>query len=190
MTATDLLSSKHIKYVASILDGSLRQVGERLNERFLSVEYELFPFDSDRVVLTFGAEKVREDRINGLEVPIADSRYYSLSLGDLKVNDDKLEGEVECRTWSGPLVVNPSPTESYMADVKLVFSDKFSVRLSFDRAEDIGQISSIIYRAAEECVSKVRETIKEGERSPANFSKLNESSYHALFNARNKQNTQ
>ena len=157
MAATGLLGSKHLKYITSIFDTSLRQVGERLNERFLSVEYELFPFDSARVVMTFGAERVREDRINELEVPIADSRYYSLSLGDLKVNDNELEGEVECHTWSGPLVVNPSPSELYMADVKLVFSDKFSVRLSFDRAEDIGQISSIIYRAAEECVSKVKE---------------------------------
>ena len=157
MAATGLLESKHLKYIASILDGSLQKAGERLKERFLSVEYELFPFDSDRVVMTFGAEKVREERAGELEVPIVDARYYSLSLGNLKVNDDKLEGEVECRTWSGPLVVNPSPTESYMADVKLVFSNEFSVRLSFNRAEDLGQISSVIYRAAEECVSKVKE---------------------------------
>ena len=156
MTATGLLGSKHLKYITSIFDTSLRQVGERLNERFLSVEYELFPFDSARVVMTFGAERVREDRINVLEVPIADSRYYSLSLGDLKVNDDKLEGEVECHTWNGSLVVNPSPTESYMADVKLVFINKFSVRLSFNWTEDVVQISSVIYRAAEECVSKIR----------------------------------
>ena len=152
MAATGLLSSKHLKYIVSILDGSLRQVGERLKERFLSVEYELFPFDSDRMVMTFGAERSGE-----LEIPVVDARYYLLSLGNLKVNDRELEGEVECHTWSGPLVVNSSPSELYMADVKPVFSDKFSVRLSFDRAEDIGQISSIIFRAAEECVSKVKE---------------------------------
>ena len=157
MAATGLLSSKHLKYITSIFNTSLRQVGERLKERFLSVEYELFPFDSDRVVMAFGAERMREDRINVLEVPVVDARYYSLSLGDLKVNDDKLEGEVECRTWSGPLVVNSSPSELYMADVKLVFSSKFSVRLSFNWAEDVVQISSVIYRAAEECVSKVKE---------------------------------
>ena len=157
MAATGLLGSKHMKYITSILDGSLHQVGERLKEKFLSVEYELFPFDSARVVMTFGAERVREDRINELELPIADSRYYSLSLSDLKVNDNELEGEVECHTWSGPLVVNSSPTESYMADVKTVFSNEFSVRLSFNRAEDVGQVSSVIYRAAEECVSKVKE---------------------------------
>ena len=151
------MESKHLKYIASILDGSLQKAGERLKEKFLSVEYELFPFDSDRVVMTFGAERVREERVGELEVPIADSRYYSLSLGDLKVNDNELEGEVECHTWSGPLVVNSSPTESYMADVKTVFSNEFSVRLSFNRAEDVGQVSSVIYRAAEECVSKVKE---------------------------------
>ena len=37
-----------------------------------------------------------------------------------------------------------------------MFSDEFLVRLSFDRAEDVGQVSSIIYRASEECVSKIR----------------------------------
>ena len=120
------------------------------------MEYELFPFDSARVVMTFGAERVREDRINELELPIADSRYYSLSLGDLKVNDDKLEGEVECHTWSGPLVVNSSPSELYMADVKPVLSSKFTVRLSFKRAEDLGQISNIVYKYMEECVYKVK----------------------------------
>ena len=151
MAATDLLSSKHIKYVASVLDGSLRQVGERLKERFLSVEYELFPFDSDRAVMTFGTE-----RVGGLELPIADSRYYSLSLGNLRVNDNELEGEVECHTWSGPLVVNPSLTEFYMADVMLVFADKFSVRLMFDSVEDVRRISNRMQRVAEECLSKIR----------------------------------
>ena len=157
MAAVSALSSKHLKYITAVFESSLQKAGERLKERFLSVEYELFPFDSDRVVLTFGAEKVREERVRELEVPIVDARYYSLSLGDLKVNNDKLEGEVECRTWSGPLVVNSSPSELYMADVKLVFSSKFSVRLSFDRADDLEQVSSVIYRAAEECVSKVKE---------------------------------
>ena len=157
MAAVSALNSEHLKYITAVFESSLRQVGERLKERFISVEYELFPFDSDRVVLTFGAEKVREERVRELEVPVVDARYYSLSLGDLKVNNDKLEGEVECRTWSGPLVINPSPTELYMADVKLVFSSKFSASLSFYRAKDVEQISGVIYRAAEECVSKVKE---------------------------------
>ena len=157
MATVSALNSEHLKYITAVFESSLRRAGERLKERFISVEYELFPFDSDRVVLTFGAERVREERAGELEIPVVDARYYSLSLGDLKVNDNELEGEVECRTWSGPLVVNPSPSELYMAEVKLVFSSKFSVRLSFNRADDLEQVSSVIYRAAEECVSKVKE---------------------------------
>ena len=142
---------------------------DRLKEEgYSSVEHELYPFDSNRVVITFGAEVLRKDRVGDIEIQITDNRYYSISIGDIKLIDNvtpeggkntTLEGEIECRTWSGQLAVNTSPNKFYMADVKLILRDKISAMLSFesekDIEKDIKQISDIIAKYVNACVSKV-----------------------------------
>lgn len=149
-----------LEYTTRILEASLRRLEDRLKEEgYSSVEYELYPFDSNRVVITFGAEVLRKDRVGDLEIQIIDSRNYSISIGDIKLIDKTtLEGDIECHTWSGQLAVNASPNKFYMADVKLIFRGKFSVVLSFDSKKDIEQVSDIIAKDVEECVSKVRKS--------------------------------
>ena len=77
--------------------------------------------------MAFEAERVRKDSVIGVGVPVTDARFRLL--GTLGSTAGQL-GEIGCRAWS--LVVNASPTESYMVHANLVSTGKPSVGLSFN----------------------------------------------------------
>ncbi|BBG23399.1 hypothetical protein IC006_0683 [Sulfuracidifex tepidarius] len=57
-----ILKSNNLKYLTKVFELALHQVESRLKEDkgFLHVEYELYPFDSGRVVITASNRKIEE----------------------------------------------------------------------------------------------------------------------------------
>jgi|SRR5579875_261537 len=63
---TSILRSKHLNYLTSVFEVALHRVEDELiRENMKSVEYELYPFDSDRIVITASNERVSEEKMGG-----------------------------------------------------------------------------------------------------------------------------
>ncbi|AKA74682.1 hypothetical protein SULI_13020 [Saccharolobus solfataricus] len=162
---TSILDSKQLRYLTTVFEKALEQVKYKLeeDEKFLSVEYELYPFDSDRIVITASNKKIREDmqktEEGELRIPIVDTKTYSVSIENLRIDQNILKGDVGCFTWAGPLVSVRSPTDFYMADVKTVekINERFEVHLSFESIDDTKKLVDAIFNVTKECITKATE---------------------------------
>ncbi len=150
-----ILESEHLKYLTKVFELALREVESRLTEEkgFLSVEYELYPFDSERIVITASNRKIGEDVEEGeMRIPVVDPKTYSLSIENLRIEgESKLTGDAYCFMWNGPLV--GVATEVYRVKVTPVIENKtFNVTLSLSNVnKDANIIANEISEILDNC---------------------------------------
>jgi hypothetical protein len=159
MLEVNILESEKLDYLTHVLDEALHKVEDELRKKFTSVEYEIYPFDTNRIVITASGEKIGEKKIGETEllIPIVDDRAYSISIENLRIAQNHLIGEVGCFAWRGQLVTIKSPTEFYRSNVeKMKLNNLFSKYLYFKEDKDIDEIARDILNIFEKCVTKMR----------------------------------
>jgi hypothetical protein len=159
MLEVNILESEKLDYLTHVLDEALHKVEDELRKKFTSVEYEIYPFDTNRIVITASGEKIGNEKIGETEllIPIVDDRAYSISIENLRIAQNHLIGEVGCFTWRGQLVTIKSPTEFYRSNVeKMKLNNLFSKYLYFKEDKDIDEIARDILNIFEKCVTKMR----------------------------------
>jgi hypothetical protein len=57
MLEVNILESEKLDYLTHVLDEALHKVENELRKKFTSVEYEIYPFDTNRIVITASGEK-------------------------------------------------------------------------------------------------------------------------------------
>ena len=162
MLEVNILESERLDYLTHVIDEALHKVEDELRKKFTSVEYEIYPFDTNRIVITASGEKIGEKKIVETEllIPIVDDRTYSISIENLRIAQDRLIGEVGYFAWRGQLVTIKSPTEFYRSNVeKMKLNNVFSEHLYFEKDKDIDEIARDILKIFEECVTKMRKKI-------------------------------
>jgi hypothetical protein len=158
----NILESEKLDYLTHVLDEALHKVEDELRKKFTSVKYEIYPFDTNRIVIASGGEKIGEKKIGETEllIPIIDDRTYSISIENLRIVQNHLIGEVGCFAWRGRLVTIKSPTEFYRSNVeKMKLNNLFSKYLYFKEDKDIDEIARDILNIFEKCVTEMRKKI-------------------------------
>ncbi len=162
MLEVNILESERLDYLTHVIDEALHKVEDELRKKFTSVEYEIYPFDTNRIVITASGEKIGDEKIGETEllIPIVDDRTYSISIENLRLAQDRLIGEVGYFAWRGQLVTIKSPTEFYISNVeKMKLNNVFSKYLYFKEDKDIDEIARDILNIFKECVTKMHERI-------------------------------
>jgi hypothetical protein len=57
MLGVNILESEKLDYLTHVLDEALHRVENELRKKFTSVEYEIYPFDTNRIAITASGEK-------------------------------------------------------------------------------------------------------------------------------------
>jgi hypothetical protein len=158
MLEVNILESEKLDYLTHVLDEALHKVEDELRKKFTSVEYEIYPFDTNRIVITASGEKIGDEKIGETEllIPIVDDRTYSISIENLSIDQNHLIGEVGCFAWRGQLVTIKSPTEFYRSNVEKMKLNVFDKFLYFKADKDIDEIARDILNIFEKCVTKMR----------------------------------
>ncbi len=162
MLEVNILESEKLDYLTHVIDEALHKVEDELRKKFTSVEYEIYPFDTNRIVITASGEKIGDEKIGETEllIPIVDDRTYSISIENLRIAQDRLIGEVGYFAWRGQLATIKSPTEFYRSNVeKMKLNNVFSEHLYFEKDKDIDEIARDILNIFKECVTKMHERI-------------------------------
>jgi hypothetical protein len=162
MLEVNILESERLDYLTHVIDEALHKVEDELRKKFTSVEYEIYPFDTNRIVITASGEKIGDEKIGETEllIPIVDDRTYSISIENLRIAQDRLIGEVGYFAWRGQLATIKSPTEFYRSNVeKMKLNNVFSKYLYFKEDKDIDEIARDILNIFKECVTKMHERI-------------------------------
>lgn len=162
MLEVNILESEKLDYLTHVIDEALHKVEDELRKKFTSVEYEIYPFDTNRIVITASDEKIGDEKIGETEllIPIVDDRTYSISIENLRIAQDRLIGEVGYFAWRGQLATIKSPTEFYRSNVeKMKLNNVFSEHLYFEKDKDIDEIARDILNIFKECVTKMHERI-------------------------------
>jgi hypothetical protein len=162
MLEVNILESERLDYLTHVIDEALHKVEDELRKKFTSVEYEIYPFDTNRIVITASGEKIGDEKIGETEllIPIVDDRTYSISIENLRIAQDRLIGEVGYFAWRGQLATIKSPTEFYSSNVeKMKLNNVFSEHLYFKEDKDIDEIARDILNIFKECVTKMHERI-------------------------------
>jgi hypothetical protein len=162
MLEINILESEKLDYLTHILEEALRRVENELRKKFTSVEYEIYPFDTNRIVITASGEKIGDEKIGETEllIPIVDDRTYSISIENMRIVQNHLIGEVGCFAWRGQLVTIKSPTELYRSNVKkMKLNNAFSKFLYFEEDKDIDEIAGDILNIFRKCITEMREKI-------------------------------
>jgi len=162
MLEVNILESEKLDYLTHVLDEALQKVEDELRKKFTSVEYEIYPFDTNRIVITASGEKIGDEKIGETEllIPIVDDRTYSISIENLSIVQNHLIGEVGCFAWRGQLVTIKSPTEFYGSNVeKMKLNNSFSKYLYFKEDKDIDEIARDILNIFEKYVTEMRKKI-------------------------------
>ncbi|WP_221288661.1 hypothetical protein [Stygiolobus caldivivus] len=151
-----ILDSEYLKYLTEVFELALHEVKGRLKEEegFLSVEYELYPFDSERIVITASNRKVGEEEEGETHIPIVGSKTYSLSIENLRMEGrNTLRGDAYCFTWDGPLV-SVSNGGVYRSKVTSIVQNKvIRVTLSLNNViNDANRIVNAISEVLNECI--------------------------------------
>ncbi|HII74198.1 hypothetical protein [Sulfurisphaera tokodaii] len=151
-----ILESEYLKYLTEVFELALHEVKRRLTEEkgFLFVEYELYPFDSERIVITASNRKIGEEEEDELRIPIVDSKTYSLSIENLRIEErNTLRGDTYCFIWNGSLV-SVSNEEVYRAKVTPVVQNRMlRVTLSLNNViNDAIIIMNAISEVLNECI--------------------------------------
>jgi hypothetical protein len=162
MLEVNILESEKLDYLTHVLDEALHKVEDELRKKFTSVEYEIYPFDTNRIVITASGKKIGYEKIGETEllIPIIDDMTYSISIENLRIVQNNLIGEVGCFAWRGRLVTIKSLTEFYRSNVeKMKLNNAFSEYLYFKEDKDIDEIARDILNIFEECATEMRKKI-------------------------------
>ncbi|WP_390530237.1 hypothetical protein [Sulfurisphaera ohwakuensis] len=154
--SVSILESKCLKYLTEVFELALHEVKSKLTEEkgFLSVEYELYPFDSERIVITASNRKIGEEEEGEIRIPIVDSKTYSLSIENLRIEGrNTLRGDAYCFKWNGPLV-SVSNEGVYRSEITPVVQNRMlSVTLSLNNViNDAKIIVNAISEVLNECI--------------------------------------